>query len=67
MTYVNNTEAKLYSCKITYLILFMEEIKQYTNKFCCRQHLGYAWSCFTASLNTDTRVTRDSVALTLVI
>lgn len=32
MTYVNNTETKLYSCKITQLILFMEEIKQCTNK-----------------------------------
>jgi len=41
----------------------MVEIKQCSNKFRYRQHLGYAWCCFTTSLNTDTRITYDSVAL----
>lgn len=66
MTYVNNTETKLYSCKITYLILFMEEIKQCTNKFRYRQHLGYAWSCFTTSTNM-TRVLHTILWLELQI
>ena len=62
MTYVNNTETKLYSCQITYLILFMEEIKQCANKLCYQQRLGYVWSCFTTSLNADTRITCVSVS-----